>query len=217
MRTSVLKIGSKGVIKKKVRRDENEFTTRIENIDGDIIRVLTPLYKSILIRLHPGTRVEVSVFDSLNLYQFEAEAINTVIEDNIYYTDMKIVSEITKLERRNYFRVEAMKDVLLRKKAEGDMHDTEEDYAKGITVDLSGGGLQLITAEVFSQSCIVEMRLELDDEELKLDGEVLNRIYQEDLLSYRYMIKFVNLDKFTQEMIVKFVFKLQREKIQKQR
>lgn len=213
MSTSVLKIGSRATVRKKVRRDDSEFSTQIESVDGDRIRILTPLYKSILIRLHPGTRIEMSVFDGLNLYQFDAEAIDTVIDDKINYTNIKVTSDITKLERRSYFRVEVMQDILVRKKDD----ENPKDYSKGIAIDLSGGGIQFSSTGIISESSIIEIKIELDGEELNLDGEVLNRVHQEHLRSYKYMVKFIDLDKFTQEKIVRYVFKVQREKLQKEK
>lgn len=212
MDTSVLQIGSRAIIKKKVRRDDSEFTTQIQNVDGDKIRISTPMYKSVLIRLHPETRTELSVFSGSKLYQFDAEVVDTIVEDNLYYTDILVTSTIRKIERRDYFRVEAMKDILIRKKDD----KSPVDFAHGLTVDLSGGGVQFSTTQVFSEEDLIDIKIDINGQDLQLDGEILRRQVQEGLGSYKYTVKFLNIDKFTQEVIVRYVFKIQREKLQKQ-
>ncbi len=212
MDTGAFQIGSRAIIKKKVRRDDSEFTTQIQNVEGDKIRILTPMYKSALIRLHPETRIELSVFSGSKFYQFDAEVIDSMVEDNLYYTDIKVTSTIRKIERRDYFRVEAMKDILVRKKDD----KSPKDYSRGITIDLSGGGVQFSSTQVFSEGTVIEMKIDIDGEELQLEGEILRRQAQEGLGSYKYTVKFLDLNKLTQDIIVKFVFKIQREKLSKE-
>ena len=59
------------------------------------------------------------------------------------------------------------------------------------------------------------MKIEIDGEEFQIDGEVLSKFKQEGLGSYKYTVKFLNLDNAIQESIVKYVFKLQRESLKK--
>ncbi len=211
MNTDVLKIGDKIIIKKKIRKDESEYTSQIQEIDGKKIRILTPMYRSVLIRLPEKTRIELLVYGEGKVYFLEAEAIQSIVENNLYYTDIVAVSEVEKMERRNYFRVRTMKDILVRVKDE----ENPEEYEPALTIDLSGGGIMLSSTQEYSEDNDIEIKMTIDGSPVILDGKVLNKEKQEGLRSYKYTVKFLNLDSSVKEKIITHVFKLQREALQK--
>lgn len=211
MNTDVLKIGDKIIIKKKVRKDESEYTSQIQDIDGKKIRILTPMYRSVLVRLQEKTRIELLVYGDGKVYYLDAEVIKTAVENNLYYTDIVAVSEVEKMERRNYYRVRTMKDILVRLKDE----ENPQEYESALTIDLSGGGIMFSSTHEYSEDTDIEIKMNIDDSPVILDGKVLNKEKQEGLRSYKYTVQFVNLDRSVKEKIITHVFKLQREALQK--
>lgn len=210
MNTNDLKVGSKVILKKIVSQDKHEYTTQIQEIDGNILRVLTPMYKSILVRLHEGTEVELLAYSTGRVHSVFGKAGITSTDGGIYYTEI-IVSEVKKIERRNHFRVKAMEDILIRTKND----EETEEFSNGLTIDLSAGGLMFSSMHCFEENGIIEMKLGIDEEELLLEGKVLTRVEQIGLASYKHTVEFLNLDKETQELIVRYVFKVQREKLRR--
>ena len=210
MNTSVLKIGDKAIIQKKTRRDENEYTSQIQDIKGNTLRISTPMYRSALIRLQEKTRIEVLIYGDGKVYEFDAEVIENIIIDSLYFTDILVLTPVVKVERRYYFRIKTAQDVFIREK-----NSEQEDYIKAITIDLSGGGLQFSSTHNFENDIEVEMKMEIDEQEILLDGKMLNQSVQEGLDSYKYTVKFLNLDNSIQEMIIGHVFKIQRDNLRK--
>ena len=211
MNTDVLNIGDKIIIKKKARKDESEYTSQIQEIDGKKIRMLTPMYKSVLIRLQEKTRIELLVYGTGKVYFLEAEVVETIVEDNLYYTDIIAVSEVEKMERRNYFRVRTMKDILIRVKDQ----ENPQEYEPALTIDLSGGGIMFSSTYEYLEDTEIEIKMTIDDSPVILSGKVLNKEKQQELRSYKYTVKFIDLDSSIKEKIITHVFKLQREALQK--
>lgn len=211
MNTKVLTIGDKAIVRKKSKIDRNEYTTQIQDIDDKIIRISTPMYRSALIRLRPDTRIEVLVFGASKVFEFDAEVKETFSEGNLNYTDILLTSSIKKIERRNYFRIELVKDIHVREKDEKELNE----FIPAITIDLSGGGIQFSTSHKFTEGMVVEIKIEIDGKEILVNGELLNRSWQDGLGVYKYSVEFLDLSDLIQEMIVRYVFKLQRERLSK--
>ncbi|AFS79552.1 type IV pilus assembly protein PilZ [Gottschalkia acidurici 9a] len=209
MDTSILKIGSKVIINKKVKSDENDYISQIENVEGDKIKILTPMYKSTLIRLHEGTNIGLMVFSDLGVYKLDAEVGGTIVDKLLHYTELKATSKVAKFERRDHFRLKIMKDVLVRKNDENE----EMEYAKCLTIDLSGGGIQFSSTEKFEENDVVEMRIDMDDEEMVLKGKILSVVKQESVGNYKYGTKFVDIRESIREKVIRYIFKVQREKL----
>lgn len=211
--TDVLKVGDKVIVKKKNRRGENEYTSQIQEKNGSEIRLSTPMYRSVLIRLREGTIIEMIVFGDGKVYELEAQVKKTINEGNIYYTDVVAITNPKKVERRYYYRVKLTEDILVREKN----GESPCEYSEAITIDLSGGGLQFACNHKFDKNCIIEVKLNLDGEEYLLDGQLVKTADPQGLSSYKYAISFLNIDEFVQEKIIKKVFKVQRENLIKQR
>lgn len=211
MNTNVLKIGDKAIVQKKIRKDDNEYTSQLQDIKGNILRISTPMYKSALIRLQEKTIIELLIYGDGKVYEFDAEVMGTISEGNIYYTDILVVTPVKKVERRYYFRIKTVEDIFIREKDRED----QEEYIKAITIDLSGGGLQFSSTYDFEVKTQVEIKMDIGGQEIILDGKILNKSVQEGLGSYKYTVKFLNLDNSIQEMIIGHVFKIQRDNLKK--
>lgn len=211
MNTKVLTIGDKAIVRKRSKIDKNEYTTQIQDINGKDIRILTPMYRSALIRLRPDTRIEVLVFGASKVFEFDAQVKETASDGNLNYTDIVLTSSIKKIERRNYFRVKITKDICVREKNE----KNPNDFVSAITIDLSGGGVQFSTSHKFTEGINLEIKMEIDGKEILVNGELLNKSWQDGLGIYKYSVEFLDLSDLIQEMIIKYVFKIQREKLSK--
>lgn len=209
MNTSVLTIGDKAIVKRRSEIDKSEYTTQIQDIDGKNIRISTPMYKSALIRLRQKTRIELLVLGTTKVFELDAEVVGIDSEGNLNYTDIVVTSNIKKIERRNYFRVKMVKDIYIREKDEEEL----DEFVRAITIDLSGGGIQFSTSHDFPKDIIVELKMEIDGKEVLMDGELLNKSWQEEFGVYKYSVEFKDLSNLVQEMVIRYVFKIQREKL----
>lgn len=215
MNTGALQIGSRVIVIKNTEKDKNEYTSQIESVDGKNIRILAPMYKSALIKLHEGLSINLTVFSDGKLYRFNAVVDKNVSEGFLHYVDITATSKIEKIERRDYFRIQMMKDILVRKKEDTNEEYNAEEYIKAVLVDLSGGGMQFSAREKFEVDDEMEIKIDIGGKETLLMGIILNVIKQEEVKTYRYGVQFKDMDRMLREKIVTYVFKVQREQLNK--
>lgn len=209
METGVLKVGSKVIVNKKIAKEPIDYISQIEDIQGERIKISTPMYKSALIRLHEGSDIALMVFSHDKIYKLNAIVEKNIKDRNLHFTDIIATSDIIKVERRNHYRLTIMKDILVRKK----IGKLQLEYVKGTTLDISGGGMQFSSSKGFTEVDTLEIKIELDGEELLLEGKVLSVTRQEELKSYKYGIRFEDVSKTTEDKLIRYIFKTQREKL----
>lgn len=210
MGSSILELGSKVIVLKDTVKDKNEYVSQIINVDEEYIRIMTPMFKSALIKLHDGFNINLTVFSGGKVYRFDAKVVRNVTEGFLHYVDILPTSEIKKIERRDHFRIEIIKDILVGKRVR---RDEDVEYIKATAVDLSGGGIQISTEEKFEIEDEIKIQIEIDGEHIALSGKVVNINIQEQLGMFKYGVKFNNVERMIQEKIVSYVFKTQREQL----
>ena len=215
MSTGVLQTGSRVIILKNTEKDNNEYTSQIESVDGKKIRILAPMYKSALIKLHEGLNINLTVFSDGKLYRFDAIVDKSVSEGMLHYVDIIVSSKIEKIERRDYFRIQTMKEVLIRKKEISNEKQKDNNYTQSVLIDLSGGGMQFSTREKFKAGDEIDILINIEGKDISLAGKILNINEQSELRTYRYGVEFKDMDRMIRENIVTYVFKTQREQLRK--
>ncbi|KNF08252.1 type IV pilus assembly protein PilZ [Gottschalkia purinilytica] len=205
----IFKTGNKVILGRKFRDDE-EYTSRIEKFDNGDIRILTPISKSKLVGFREGAEIKLVVFDKDKMYKLNGIVQRNIEDNTLHYTDIKPVSEINKIERRNYFRVSMSKKIKVISHSIG----RKTFYAD--TIDISGGGMQFITDKVLNDDDELLIELNIDDEIILLNGKVINIITSQYTQKLRYCVKFVDMDFRTQDKIIKYLFKVQRERLRVQ-
>lgn len=202
---SVIKEGDKVVIETVTLMDETEFVTRAEKIEGDILRVLSPMCKGAVIRVPEDTRVGVMVFSGDKVYKGKGVAASNFKDGCFHYTDIKMETELERFERRNYYRLPLMKFIKI-------MRQDSEEVVEGRTLDISGGGIKFSSSEEFYKGEKILIEFEMENECIELEGEVVT-INEGVIEDCKYGTRFELMGDKVVDKIVSYIFKIQRDRI----
>lgn len=107
-------------------------------LEGQDFAVLQPTIKGAPLRASDGT-FEFSFFRPEGIYVFEAEMVRSYIKDNIRLCRFRQTSEIKKVQRRQYYRLPIVLDVVM-------IDETDKEQPKQYkckTITLSENSVQL--------------------------------------------------------------------------
>jgi len=190
------------------------YSSYIYDKDDDYIYVLMPTNtKGIKGILRENDSVEVSFVDDKNRFRIGfSTKVNKIIKDDkkvIYRLDKP--TEIARIELRNNFRVDDLIDTNFFY-----FKDSKIKKEKGVIIDISAGGIKLST------DCDLETRDKLflefnlnNDKMSEIEGEVVRKAVTGEKDVKHYGIQFIDLDKKTENKIVKYCISKQMETLRK--
>jgi len=211
MDSSELKIGDKIYIS-KAKYPLNQYSSQIlDIINNKELIIGGPIRRSTLIYMRPGTVLDIIYYkEKVGKFFFKAN-ITDVWEKGIYKLKIERIDDVIKIQDRNFFRLlvslKVEKSYIISK-------DGQETYETEVceTRDISGGGVKLLTNFKHVKGDKLLLAICIKDMELTTLGEVI-RVSEANGSDYKYEIgvKFDNIDNLTRDIIIKFIFEVQRE------
>jgi PilZ domain. len=184
--------------------------------DGTM-EILSPIFEGRIYPVKRGTRLNVIYQKDGDLFRFQSETVGRSVEGNIHFLQIKPLSEAEKIQRRYFFRFKCVRDVLYRMypdqmAAEGE----RRNYKTGITKDISGGGICLLSDEKPDIGWYVEGWLHIDLN-IPFRGRVVRiaDIHDGGRYGYEIGIEFVDITNMNRERIISYIFEEQRKLIKK--
>lgn len=172
-----------------------------------------PMLRTMRFPVQTGETCECSYHDEAANYDFDGEVLERISRGDQVMFSMRQTSEVTRVQRRDDYRLPFTLEGRLVTKDEAKL-PIDEPF---ITVDISGGGLAVKTTKVIDKSlnCEVHMALE-PNKPLKVIAEVRwsRRLDNEETGSpwkYSYGLKFLHKDTQQRDYIAKLVFQKQLE------
>lgn len=227
-----LELGMKIEIKLSDVEKSPKFISQFEGVEEDKFCISAPIYGGVVQPIELGTILEIYFVQKDNFYKFEAKVIGRGKKSVISVLKIEALSEIEKIQRREFFRFECINlikyrviepsNVNLKKKKELRQEKElkqEKDFKKTITRDLSGGGVCIRLIEKVNIGDIIECELFLGDfDKVYFLGEIV-RFTQYGVMKgiYKYEIGvlFYKIDDKSREKIVSYIFQEQRRLIKK--
>ncbi|GAB6109213.1 flagellar brake protein [Fusibacter bizertensis] len=170
------------------------------------------------------------------MYLFKGIMNERITYDNLPSVRIELESDIKRIQRRKFFRVglisvghflfekrlsdaeiEQIRERMLRKYKNENEFIIDETITEKVgfdTLDLSGGGLKVISHLEFQCGDFVEGEFKISGSWVQFKGEV-TRIEKKDTKRFEVGIKFLELDSITQSKIVAYVFEVERNLIKK--
>ncbi len=174
----------------------------------DYIVITTPNTTGQLIPLILGMTIRISKEEGAGIYEFKG-----VVLDKLNYQEVKtsyIVSvpkSIEKKDRRTLKRLDINLDLEFK------LNRGNEDFQRGVTMDISGGGFSFITKNGdLKKNDEILVNIYFDNFELKLERCKIARgpiKTQENIFLYSAM--FVDIKTYLQDRIVGFIFRKEIE------
>lgn len=209
----ILKVNQKVEV---ARSGEGEFyPALIQDVADDFFCITIPYLRGMPLVLVPGEQVDVRVIESDAAYFFTAAVLGRR-RDEIPLYGLSIPTEVKRIQRRRFARVETLLEVWYAPVPQG---DEAPAFRQGWAVNLSGGGLCLGTDYRFEIGDQILLRFTLDLGERRLEVATQGRIVRRDVMSegspgsgYRYGVEFLDLPMREQDLICRYVFRKMAER-----
>lgn len=243
MLSRVLKVGQRIEIKRihQLKKDimgEVPFISRVIEITGDYtLTVALPTLDNDIVTLKPGMYYELIFAANQGAYSCKCEVIERFRFKNEYVYSIRVVSELKKVQRRHYFRIEKAIPMKCRVCSEAEKYalikfernEFENEAAReeqrlkldeyeiqnvdAMIVNISGGGIKFSYPNNIKRGGIVAMRFSIDEAS---DIVAFGRILEDGICipnsgDYVQRLEFIKLSKEDKERIIKFVFETERK------
>jgi c-di-GMP-binding flagellar brake protein YcgR len=186
---------------------QGSYRTKVEEVQEDsTLTIGVPIVEGQFIPLREGTSLEVTFSDAWSAYSFNSVILNRFSEPIPTFI-IKYPEKINKIQRRKFVRIPVVRP--LKYKVYQEQEDGEEKI--GSMKDLSGGGLRFQSREDLPLKTKLEIRTNMDAEDLEVPGLVIRCIKDEDTDLFNISIEFQDISEKTRDQIVGYVFKIQRE------
>ncbi len=189
-----------------------EYLSKVEEIhENGIIDVLIPISKKQMIYIKKDAFLKVIISRDSAIFEFKAKLVNKVFgKEPLLQLDR--VSEIIKIQRRNYYRLKIIKQIKVRKVV-NIKEKLYEEYFSAALVDLSGGGIGINSTEKLDANDIVEINMELSSKIINMYGRVvrIELLIKSKQEMYNYGIHFEKITEIERNIIMRFIFDEQRK------
>ena len=206
------------------------YTSVIYDIpDEENIVVTIPTEKGRLILMPVGTKLNAIVYSKKGVYLCTANIAERFKTGNVFLMRLEIESQLSKYQRRAYFRWECVLDMdyrvllpgtVVAEVTEGNLdyymdHCTESELRQGTIIDISGGGLRFRTEEANEDNTLVLLSFLLESATVELQPLIVGRILycteMEQGGLYENRLEFQGISDVDREIIIKYIFEEERK------
>lgn len=211
----ILLIGSKIEMqryKNSIQTNERVLVSQLLDIkeEGKIC-IAMPMDGGRIVLLDVGERYEMFFYTANGLYRCLAAVDCRYRSKQLVMAEMVFLSAIEKYQRRQYFRLNCILDVVYWKK------ETPSQVKHGMAIDISGGGMRFNGQEQLEPEDILCLRFSIPNLILPPGKEILGRVIASSRLvnkerMYENRIEFQDIEGDVRETIVKYVFDEERKR-----
>lgn len=194
--------------------------------EEDVVNIAMPIFEGKLIPVDLGIKFDLYFYTKKGIYTCEAETVNRYKSGKIYVLVVRLLNELKKFQRRQFFRLEKNLELqykIFTKEDEkyfrlmGKISDDMNDriYESCMTLDISGGGMRFVTRDKIDVGSKMILRMALDiGNEIKICepiAKVISSIHtkgRSDLFESR--IEFVQINETEREALIKYIFMQER-------
>ena len=186
------------------------------------LEISMPVERGKLVLLPLGIRMEFIFFSKGTLYRAVGQVRERYKRENVYMLEIELKSQISKYQRREFFRFPCIMDMNYYSIEEQQAALRDREYA-GRIVDLSGGGIRFRTDQKLRENQYVLFEIHLQNENLDkqyyIIGTIISCIKTEKTpeTPYEARAKFLITDSSVREEIIRFIFEEERKARQRGR
>ncbi|MBN4067865.1 MAG: hypothetical protein COA82_05160 [Alkaliphilus sp.] len=204
---SELKIG----IKLEIAQTSDEsyynkqiITSQLIDKNEEFLFISQPMFKGMSYHLYVTDKIKIIFNDKdKGTFHIIAEVISKKTNKITIY-GVKPIGEPVAVQRREYFRIDMLKNVVIR---ETDVTREIDCFSKNI----SGGGVKLICRKKIDVGSTINIKLHFKEGVMiTTQGKIKKAIKLEEDNRYELSIEFVNLREGTRNRIISFIFEHQR-------
>ncbi len=186
----------------------------IELHDNDLLDVLIPIHKNQDVYLKQDTLLKLVVSKGEAVYELRA-VIYEKLFGRIPLYRLRFLSEVNKIQRRNFYRLRLMRDVEAALVEDLKTRKYGERFKCNLH-DISAGGVHISSSKELQEKDMIEFTLNLNGKKLVAFGIIVRRTLTENTRApYAYGVKFDRMSDFERNEITKYIFEEQRRLIKK--
>ncbi len=233
----VIKIGDKIELGRRIGKNSSKddfdvYTSQVLDFrDGEVI-IAMPISEGHVIPLEIGTAIEAFFYTASGIYKCDCKITNRGKEDNIFMCSVVFLNEPKKFQRREYYRLSSSLDAtaqvldLIEIFQYAQKHTLPEKMSgtlvRGTIVDISGGGVRLMSDYKFTRGDYVLLTFVLDIKNISRKVQIVAKIIQSTespkrARFYDSRLQFKEVTPELRDIIVKYIFEQQRMIQQKER
>ena len=163
------------------------------------------------------------------IYRCQGAITDRIKRGNFFLMKAKAISKLVKFQRREYYRLNVMMDILFERldDSAADMEKMsdvkgllqtsildENIVGRGTMVDISGGGVRFISDTRMQDANYLFVIFTIATGGKKIVAELMGKViainFNPDVGNYTYRLKFLYKDSKMQETIVRFIFEEER-------
>lgn len=204
----------------------------LDILSEDRLEILMPMEKTKLIVLSVDEEYDVTFFSNKGLYQCYARVADRYKSNNLYIVVLELTSNLSKFQRREYYRFSCAIGMLFRGMTEEEVKDLEDKETKfepedmpmekSVIVDISGGGLRFVTEKKYEKDSMLYCQCYLTQngqEKLESMAVQVLSVKESDKKPgiFEHRVQYVNMDKDKREEIIRYIFEEERKNRSKER
>lgn len=195
--------------------DKFKYTSLVEkNYENGKLLLYIPMMYGKIIKLPVGKEYLFAFVTEEGIIKYQALISDYIYEDDFNFMLVEIVSEIEKIQRREFFRF----DCVLPLKFTTSGNETENSFFEGTVRDLGEGGIRFLSNAEVDVDSKIEFFITLNSEQASSNGVILQRQeYPKSDFKYQYRAQFQDLNDSEKDKILKYIFLEQRFKARKDR
>lgn len=215
---------------KVILPDGTEGTSRYMTIvtdvsEDNILEIAMPMEKTKLVLLPVDGEYHVCFFTNAGMYTGTVKIIDRQKRESTYVLIAELISELTKSQRREYYRLNCVIEMVTKQIGENEAQTvgknlghlvSQEAFNKGVIVDISGGGLRFVAKQQFEPGTYLYLKFSLpienEEREFSLAAKVVTsgRVGKQPG-EYENRVKFLYLENTVREEIIKYIFDEERK------
>ena len=164
-----------------------------------------PISKGEIIPLRINNTYVLIIYAKKGIYRCKVLVKGRFKKGLIEMAKVELVTSLVKFQRREFFRFQCVISLKISK---------EDDWSEGITKDIGGGGIRLISNSEFEAGDEILLKLVLDQREMLILGSILTKEDSNvELYKYQYRVIFQSISKTDQDHIIQYLFTQQRKQV----
>lgn len=198
-------------------------------IEEDKIKAAMPMQKGAILPLAVNTKYNLYIYSGSGLYKCRATLTERYREDNLYVMILEVYTGLQRYQRREHYRLscnielkyrilaEKEAEMLLRLKTPADYENPQQNsgHIKGITLDISGGGMRFVSAyqNQVDDYVLAEFAVPIAGKTVAysiLAKIISTREVPNKKCTYEHRVKFENISSKERELLIKFIFEEER-------
>lgn len=213
-------------------RTKHIYMSKVMDVTSDDrIEILMPFEKGKVVLLPVDGEYSLCFYSTRGLFQCYARIIDRYRSDNMYILVLDLISELQKLQRREYYRFSCALELKSRLCSKEELEafernrkylvDADVGLQRSVVVDISGGGLRFVANFKYEEGstiyCSYCLPGNANDKEYEMICTVLKVSELESRPGlYEHRIQYVYIDETSREDIIHFIFEEERKIRKKQ-